>query len=64
MLEKEQETSAVDHGEEARVWQEKLSEIGRKRVNFQELAAEGFMTKVGAALEAGHLGASPRGGRA
>ena len=45
MLEKEQETSAVDHGEEARVWQEKLSEIGRKRANFQELAAEGFMTK-------------------
>ena len=45
MLENEKETSAVDHGEEARVWQQKLSEIGRKRANFQELAAEGFMTK-------------------
>ena len=25
--------------------QEKLSEIGRKRANFQDLAAEGLMTK-------------------
>jgi site-specific DNA recombinase len=45
MLEREQETSAVDHEGEARVWQEKLSEIGRKRANFQELAAEGLMSK-------------------
>ncbi len=45
MLEKEQETSAVDHGEEAHVWREKLSEIGRKRANFQDLAAEGLMTR-------------------
>jgi hypothetical protein len=30
---------------EAHLWQEKLSEIGRKRANFQELAAEGLMTK-------------------
>jgi hypothetical protein len=35
----------VDHEGEARVWREKLSEIGRKRANFQELAAEGLMTK-------------------
>jgi site-specific DNA recombinase len=45
MLEKEQETSAVDHGEEPHVWRKKLSEIGRKRANFQDLAAEGLMTK-------------------
>lgn len=45
MLEREQETSAVDHEGEARDWQEKLSEIGRKRANFQELAAEGLMSK-------------------
>jgi hypothetical protein len=45
MFEKEQETSAVDLAEEAHVWREKLSEIGRKRANFQELAAEGLMTK-------------------
>jgi site-specific DNA recombinase len=45
MLEREQETSAVDYREEAHVWQEKLSEIGRKRATFQELAAEGLMTK-------------------
>jgi site-specific DNA recombinase len=45
MLEREQETSAVDHEGEACVWREKLSEIGRKRANFQELAAEGLMTK-------------------
>jgi len=34
----------VDRGL-ARIWQEKLSEIERKRANFQELAAEGLMTK-------------------
>lgn len=45
MLEKEQETPAVDHREEAHVWREKLSEIGRKRAGFQELAAEGLMTR-------------------
>jgi site-specific DNA recombinase len=45
MLRKEQETSAVDHKEEAHVWREKLSEIGRKRANFQDLAAEGLMTR-------------------
>jgi site-specific DNA recombinase len=45
MLEREQEASAVDHEGEAHLWQEKLSEIGRKRANFQELAAEGLMTK-------------------
>jgi chromosome segregation ATPase len=45
MLEKEQETPAVNHGEEAHVWREKLSEIERKRANFQELAAEGLMTR-------------------
>ena len=45
MLEREQEASAVDNEEEERVWREKLSEIGRKRSNFQELAAEGLMTK-------------------
>ena len=35
----------MDHEREAHVWREKLSEIGRKRTNFQELAAEGLMTK-------------------
>jgi hypothetical protein len=45
MLEKEQEASAVAHEGEAHVWREKLSEIGRKRANFQDLAAEGLMTK-------------------
>ncbi len=35
----------MDHREEVQVWQEKLSEIGRKRANFQELAAEGLMIK-------------------
>jgi site-specific DNA recombinase len=45
MLEREQEASAVDHEGEAHLWQEKLSEIGRKRANFQELAAVGLMTK-------------------
>jgi hypothetical protein len=45
MLEREQEASAVDQEGEAHVWREKLSEIGRKRANFQELAAEGLMTK-------------------
>jgi hypothetical protein len=45
MLEREQEATAVDHEGESHVWREKLSEIGRKRVNFQELAAEGLMTK-------------------
>jgi site-specific DNA recombinase len=45
MLEREQEASTVDHEGEAHVWREKLSEIGRKRANFQELAAEGLMTK-------------------
>jgi hypothetical protein len=35
----------VDHEEEAHVWREKLSEIGRKRANFQDFAAEGLMTK-------------------
>ena len=42
MLKREQEASAVDHEGEAHVWREKLSEIGRKRTNFQELA---LMTK-------------------
>jgi uncharacterized protein with von Willebrand factor type A (vWA) domain len=45
MLEREQEASGVDREEEAHVWREKLSEIGRQRANFQELAAEGLMTK-------------------
>lgn len=45
MLAREQEVSAVDHEEEVLIWQEKLTEVGRKRANFQELAAEGFMTK-------------------
>src|SRR5215211_1248979 len=45
MLEREQEASAVDHEGAAHVWREKLFEIGRKRANFQELAAEGLMTK-------------------
>ena len=45
MLEREQEDSAVDHEAEAHLWREKLSEIERKRTNFQELAAEGLMTK-------------------
>jgi hypothetical protein len=45
MLEREQEASAVDHEGEAHVWREKLSEIGRKRANFQDLAAEGLMTR-------------------
>jgi site-specific DNA recombinase len=45
MLEREQEASTVDHEGEAHVWREKLSEIGRKRANFQELSAEGLMTK-------------------
>jgi hypothetical protein len=45
MLEREHEISGVDHEGEAHVWREKLSEIGRKRANFQELAAEGLMTK-------------------
>jgi site-specific DNA recombinase len=45
MLEREQEDSAVDHEAEAHLWREKLSEIERKRANFQELAAEGLMTK-------------------
>ena len=35
MFEREQETSVVDHEGEARVWREKLSEIGRKGANFQ-----------------------------
>src|SRR3712207_3991731 len=45
MLEKEKEATAVDHEGEAHVWQEKLSEIKRMRANFQELAAEGLMTR-------------------
>ena len=45
MLEREQEISGVDHEGEAHAWRETLSEIGRKRANFQELAAEGLMTK-------------------
>jgi site-specific DNA recombinase len=45
MLEKEREASAIDHEGEAHLWQEKLSEIGRKRANFQELAADGLMTR-------------------
>jgi hypothetical protein len=45
MLEKEKEASAVDLEGEARIWQEKLSEIKSKRANFQELTAEGLMTK-------------------
>lgn len=47
MLEKEQETSAVDQGSQAHVWRERLSEIARKRTNYQELAAEGLMTMEG-----------------
>jgi capsule polysaccharide export protein KpsE/RkpR len=35
----------LDHEGEAHVWREKLSEVGRKRANFQELAVEGLMTK-------------------
>jgi recombinase-like zinc beta ribbon protein len=46
VLEKEREPSAVDREGEARIWQEKLSEIKRKRANFQELAAEGLMTRA------------------
>jgi site-specific DNA recombinase len=45
MLEKEKEASAVDREGEAHVWQEKLSKIGRKRASFQELAADGLMTR-------------------
>jgi site-specific DNA recombinase len=45
MIEKEKEASAVDHEGEAHIWQERLSEIGRKRANFQDLAAEGLMTR-------------------
>jgi hypothetical protein len=45
MLEREQEVAALDHEGEAHVWREKLSEVGRKRANFQELAVEGLMTK-------------------
>ncbi len=44
MLAREKEVSAVDHEVEAHIWQEKLSEVRRKRANFQELAAEGLMT--------------------
>jgi hypothetical protein len=45
MLESEQEASAVDHEGEAHVWRDKLSEVGQKRAKFQELAADGLMTK-------------------
>jgi site-specific DNA recombinase len=45
MLAREKEVSAVDHEGEMHIWQEKLSEVRRKRTNFQELAAEGLMTK-------------------
>jgi hypothetical protein len=45
LLERGQKTSAADHTDDANVWQEKRSEIGRKRANFQELAAEDLMTK-------------------
>jgi site-specific DNA recombinase len=34
MLEKEREASAANHEGEVRIWQEKLSEIKRKRANF------------------------------
>ena len=45
MLEQERQASAVDHEAEAHAWREKLSEIGHKRASFQDLAAEGHMTK-------------------
>jgi site-specific DNA recombinase len=45
MLEKEMDASPVDNEQEAHRWREKLSEIERKRSGFQDLAAEGLMTK-------------------
>src|SRR3712207_8733858 len=45
MLEKEKDVSPVNTEEEARAWREKLSEIERRRGGFQDLAAEGLMTK-------------------
>jgi site-specific DNA recombinase len=45
MLEKEQETPTVNYEGEARVFRKKLSEVGHKRAKFQELAADGLMTK-------------------
>jgi hypothetical protein len=45
MLEKEREAPAVEREGDAHIWQEKLSEIGRKRANFQDLAVEGLMTR-------------------
>jgi hypothetical protein len=38
MLEKGKEGSVVDREGKAHIWQEKLSEIKRKRADFQDLA--------------------------
>jgi hypothetical protein len=46
MREKEMDASPVDNEEEACAWRDKLSEIQRKRGDFQDLAAEGLMTKA------------------
>jgi hypothetical protein len=46
MREKEMVASPVDNEEEACAWLDKLSKIQRKRGDFQDLAAEGLMTKA------------------
>ncbi len=44
--EKEANASPVDDEEEASAWRDRLPEIQRKRGGFQDLAAEGLMTKA------------------
>jgi len=44
MIATERETSKGSPEKETRMWSEKLSEAGRKRTRYQEMAAEGLVT--------------------
>jgi site-specific DNA recombinase len=44
MIAEERETSKGSPETEARMWSEKLTEAGRKRTRYQEMAAEGLIT--------------------
>ena len=44
MIEQEREELRGDPDHQAKVWAEKLAEVGRKRASYQDMAAEGLIT--------------------
>ncbi len=44
MIEREREELRGDPDHQAKVWAEKLAEVGRKRASYQDMAAEGLIT--------------------